>query len=286
MAIDVSNPIYPGHPITIAYLITKTFSCFEEASAPTSHGWCRALGDGRIPGAGGPVSAGVQFLEKLYKGDDLKDVVERAREIWRSETSAAYQDKYLAGEEQASQCLPLLDPSWWKPRQRGAILDETRLYRYRLWRPTGSGSGVCYFLMLNPSTADETIDDNTIRKCTKYARAWGYAKLVVVNLFAYRTKDPKTLKKIVDIHQAVGIDNNAYLDEMRWSPLWRADMVVAAWGGDGNHLGRDVIVMNHLERLGITLHCLKQSSSTRSFPMHPLYQRDDLTPQPFRRPSC
>lgn len=36
---------------------------------------------------------------------------------------------------------------------------------------------------LNPSTADETRDDPTIRRCTGYARLWRFGGLLMTNLF-------------------------------------------------------------------------------------------------------
>jgi hypothetical protein len=44
-------------------------------------------------------------------------------------------------------------------RGTGARFSADRLYRYALWRVWDADRGLCNFLMLNPSTADETIDD-------------------------------------------------------------------------------------------------------------------------------
>ena len=66
-------------------------------------------------------------------------------------------------------------------------------YRYRLERHWCGGDGLCAFIMLNPSTADERDDDPTIRRCIGFARRWGYDGLLVANLFARRATDPKEL---------------------------------------------------------------------------------------------
>jgi hypothetical protein len=42
------------------------------------------------------------------------------------------------------------------------------------------------FIGLNPSTADETNNDPTIRRCIGFAQTWGYGAVCVTNLFAYR----------------------------------------------------------------------------------------------------
>lgn len=72
-------------------------------------------------------------------------------------------------------------------------------YRYKLWRVTGApGTSVALFVMLNPSTADATDDDPTIRRCIRFARDWGHARLLVANLYALRATDPRALSRHPD----------------------------------------------------------------------------------------
>lgn len=276
------HAVYPGHPIVTAYMISKSFSSFEEASAPTCHGFPRALGDTRIHGAGSSVYAGLRVLQKLRDGEAMDSIVAHAADIWRGETRAHSQEHREDGERQAAQCLTLLDPTWSAPRENGAILDETRTYRYLFWRATGSGTGTCAFLLINPSTADEVVPDNTSKKCLKYARAWGYARMVIVNLFAFRTKDIPVLEKVKDLETAVGRDNDAFIDAVctRGNP-WYADIIVNGWGGHGCHLGRDQVVFDRLRARNVPMHYLKLSKGKRAFPWHPLYLPDALRPQPY-----
>ena len=56
--------------------------------------------------------------------------------------------------------------------KRGAILSRNRLYRYVLWREWDARKGTCVFIGLNPSTADETVDDPTLRRCINFAKDW------------------------------------------------------------------------------------------------------------------
>jgi hypothetical protein len=79
------------------------------------------------------------------------------------------------------------------------------------------------FIGLNPSTADETDDDNTMRRCIDFAQQWGYDGLFMVNLFAYRSKDPKKLKTVSD---PVGPENAAWVQRACMS----SERVVACWG--------------------------------------------------------
>jgi hypothetical protein len=64
------------------------------------------------------------------------------------------------------------------------------------------------FVMLNPSTADQLVDDPTIRRCIAFALRWNCGTLQVVNLFAARSTDPKALDGLTD---PVGPDNQAHV---------------------------------------------------------------------------
>lgn len=150
-----------------------------------------------------------------------------------------------------------------------AVLSPCRTYRYELWR-RWSNAPACVFVGLNPSTADETNDDPTIRKCVGYAKRWGYGSLCMVNLFAFRATQPKDMLAAAD---PVGPENDATLQRLARS----AAIIIAAWGNDGGHLGRDKVVIEMLP----ALHCLKRNKD--GSPAHPLYLRGDATPYPMNR---
>jgi len=121
--------------------------------------------------------------------------------------------------------------------------------------------------MLNPSTANATVDDPTIGRCISFAKAWGYGSLTVGNLFAYRTPSPEVLKTVAD---PVGPDNDRWLDQLSRD----ADLTVAAWGNHGTFRNRGFEVATRLRNP----HCLRVTA--RGQPSHPLYVRGDcpLTP--------
>ncbi|MFZ6767810.1 DUF1643 domain-containing protein [Undibacterium sp. Di26W] len=152
---------------------------------------------------------------------------------------------------------------------RKTILSPGRHYRYVLWRKVGTdpnNNTVCTFVMLNPSTADETVNDPTITRCMGFAESWGYGWLCVVNLFACRATDPDDMQRFFD---PVGPDNDAWLQLV----VAEADMVVAAWGVNGSYKNRDVIVKKTLPKL----HVLKLTKYRH--PAHPLYLKKTLGPQ-------
>jgi len=105
----------------------------------------------------------------------------------------------------------------------GATFSPCRQYRYRLWRVWGDGNHRCVFVGLNPSTADETRDDPTIRKCVGFSKRWGFGAIDMLNLFAWRSTDPTGLLSVDD---PVGSDNDRTLAEV----LSFAHRVVWAWG--------------------------------------------------------
>ena len=158
---------------------------------------------------------------------------------------------------------------------RVAVISDCGKYRYVLRRNTKLGPSrltreTAFFLMLNPSTADATIDDNTIRKCVGYATRWGAPGIVVANLYAYRTAYPKELWKAEDI---IGPENDGWLRQ-----LFQAHKeVVCAWGADKNidqDRVREVLRMAHTYNCRPM--CLK--TSKHGAPCHPLYLKNDLSP--------
>lgn len=112
----------------------------------------------------------------------------------------------------------------------GTVISDDGRYRYRLTRllPAALDAPAqtrILFVMLNPSTADEQLDDATIRRCRYHAARLGGTELAVVNLYAHRATEPRELLTAVD---PVGPDNDRWIAEE--SRL--ADHVIAAWGAD------------------------------------------------------
>lgn len=148
----------------------------------------------------------------------------------------------------------------------GAIFDMTGQYRYTLWRAWSDDSPHIIFIMLNPNTADAQRNDPTIRRCIGFARAWGFGSLEVVNLFAYRTPDPRALSRIAD---PIGEDNDHFLAQA----AARARYIVAAWGTKGALLNRDQAVLRLLSGQD-RLYCLGRTKD--GYPRHPLYVSRDV----------
>lgn len=161
------------------------------------------------------------------------------------------------------------------PLQSGAEISECGRYRYRLHRQLQPAfDRTCLFAMLNPSTADGLEDDNTIRRCIRFARDWGYDRLVVVNLFAWRATDPSELGRVDD---PIGPENDDWLAREARA----AQLIVCAWGKPGELHQRAATVIDTV-LAGHTLHALKLNAD--GSPRHPLYVRSSTQPTVWRRP--
>lgn len=159
----------------------------------------------------------------------------------------------------------------WDAR-RGAIFSECGTYRYYLWRKIDGNvrfNTRVAFVMLNPSTADENVDDPTIRKCSSFAQRWGFQWLDVVNLFAQRATDPKQLYGSSFRELVVGPNNNGWIADI----CSDADLTICAWGRHGSLHDRQINVMKHLPD---RIHVLKLNSD--GSPAHPLYLSYNLKP--------
>jgi hypothetical protein len=152
--------------------------------------------------------------------------------------------------------------------ERDAYLSTCGNYRYALERVWDKRVPAVLFIGLNPSIADAEVDDPTLTRCIKFARAWGYGGLLMGNLFGYRATDPKQLTRISD---PVGPENDEWLVRLRSG----VQLAVAAWGFRGALHGRASTVA---ERMG-KLHCLGTTQS--GAPRHPLYVRAITMPVPW-----
>lgn len=154
-----------------------------------------------------------------------------------------------------------------------SIASPDNRYRYTLWRDLENellGSGTMLFVGLNPSTADASTDDPTIRRLKSFAIGFGFAMLAVGNLFAYRTSNPA---EMLQAHDPIGPDNDWYLREL----IDMSNVVLCGWGTDGKHRGRDRKVMS---MIGGKAHCLAINKD--GSPTHPLYLPNSSKLTPYK----
>ncbi len=158
------------------------------------------------------------------------------------------------------------------PLDHGALFSPCRRWRYLLWRRWDRDKGICAFIGLNPSTADETQDDPTVRRCVRFARDWGYGGLWLLNAYAFRATNPKVMKAAGP--NALGPLNNEYLRQAAMN----CDRVVAAWGANCERF-REVALRRMFAELHRPLYVLGLTKD--GHPKHPLYIRADVEPLPW-----
>jgi hypothetical protein len=151
-----------------------------------------------------------------------------------------------------------------------AELSPCRRFRFELRRTWDPELPTVTFCGLNPSTADASLDDPTIRKEVAYAKRWGYGSLIKVNAYAFRATDPKALKLGTADAQYVGDDNDRWISRAALEGF----AFVAAWGNHITELRQQQVLRlvcrwTHVYALRIT-----QADK----PSHPLYLPGDYKP--------
>ncbi|GAS94388.1 uncharacterized protein RMCC_1354 [Mycolicibacterium canariasense] len=158
-----------------------------------------------------------------------------------------------------------------------AVISDCGTYRYRLTRIWDKSKPILAWVMLNPSTADASTDDPTIRRCIAFAKAWGFGGITVINLYALRATDPKQLWQHPD---PIGPENDAEIAKVAADHRM---LIVIAWGSNATP-GRAADVM----RILANSHVVALGWTKSGQPRHPLYVRADTPPMradiPPRRP--
>jgi hypothetical protein len=154
-----------------------------------------------------------------------------------------------------------------------AIISPCGAYRYTLHRRIPSvlrWVKPCLFVMLNPSTADATMDDPTIRRCIGFAKREGCTDLTVVNLFALRATDPKQIQAATAMGKdPIGPDNwNHFTAQIEGHQ--RIGLIIAAWGA---HPMASTMPVHHERLREARALCLGMTKD--GSPRHPLYVKAD-----------
>ena len=149
--------------------------------------------------------------------------------------------------------------------RRTAEISACGLYRYwleREWDGTKPALVVC---MLNPSRGDADRDDPTIKTLIHFASLWGFGRLVIVNLYAWRASRPEDMFLSAE---RVGPENAARLDGALGLAASNGGKMLVAWGNDGGFERRDEQFSSRAAALGIDLICLGKTLS--GAPKHPM----------------
>lgn len=159
------------------------------------------------------------------------------------------------------------------------VLPELSKYRFQLVRDLKPRAEVArmglirencvVFVMLNPSTADATTDDPTIRRCKRFAEERGYSRLEVLNLFPYRATKPERLR------DWMCEDRNEFYEMMQQNDTLidtecEGRDVVIAWGAHAKPYGSYwVTLYDRIKHKAKNVYCLGKTQA--GYPRHPLY---------------
>ncbi len=162
------------------------------------------------------------------------------------------------------------------PWARVTRFSPDRVYRYTLWRQWDDllthdriDPWHVAFIGLNPSTADESLDDPTIRRCIGFAKSWGFQSMVMLNLFAYRATDPAVMRAAPE---PIGAENDEWIKTFALTAVY----VVFCWGSGFKVRGDEVRKL--LAPYAISRKCFGVNKDGE--PKHPLYlsKRTELIP--------
>ena len=157
-----------------------------------------------------------------------------------------------------------------------ASFSRCRTFRYTLTRDLG---GPCPLVVigLNPSTADATQDDPTVRREVAFARRWGFGRLVKLNAYAFRATDPRVMHAAAQRgDDIVGPRNDAAITRALADARATAGLVLVAWG---RHARPERVARIVLLLAGTDARCLR--TNLDGSPVHPLYQRATTRPTPW-----
>lgn len=158
-----------------------------------------------------------------------------------------------------------------------AVFSPCGNFRYQLRRDWNDGQNIAW-LMLNPSIANANENDPTLKRVLDFSRRWGYGSLVVVNLAAHISSNPKRLKFATD---PIGPLTDYWVKKS----IDGARELLCAWGSSSN-LGTDLLRWRPHQLLTrirewepqLSFSCLGVNQD--GSPKHPLY----ISPLAKRKP--
>ena len=146
----------------------------------------------------------------------------------------------------------------------GATFSEDGNHRLKLWRIWDENLPIIMFIGLNPSTANSSSDDPTIRRIKRFTSDWGYGGFYMMNLFTQITPYPKELKlnSFKELHE-----NRVRIRELNEE----CKITVCCWGNF-----KQAAIEGEYCKCMEKSHCLGMNKN--GSPKHPLYLKSDVKP--------
>lgn len=108
-----------------------------------------------------------------------------------------------------------------------AIISVCGKYRYRLDRDVQTEGKVFAFFGINPSTADASLDDATVRKWRGFAMRNGCSRFIVGNVFSLRATDVRELDRAN--RNNIKVQGEEHFEHLL-GIIKDADVLVPCWG--------------------------------------------------------
>lgn len=109
--------------------------------------------------------------------------------------------------------------------EKGAQFRHERKFRFFLWRTWDNDKPKLLVIGLNPSTANEVDNDNTISSAIGIAKHNGYGCIIMANLYPFVSRDPDKLQLLHATDQIMR-DNANYIETISKA----TQDVLFAWG--------------------------------------------------------
>ena len=146
---------------------------------------------------------------------------------------------------------------------------------HRRWGPLGPS---VVWVMLNPSTTDATPDDPTVRRVVGFSARAAYRACTVVNLWAWRATDPRSL--LAAAKAGEDVVGNPATDRYIARHALACPLVVVAWGANARPDDqRARRVLSTIRAHGREPMCLGVTQS--GAPRHPLMVSGDTSLIPY-----
>lgn len=113
------------------------------------------------------------------------------------------------------------------------LISKDWKHRYDIWEIWDYEKDFILFIGLNPATR---FSGGLVTRCKNLAKDWKYGGVHIVNLFSYRTTNPKELFKQKYLTNEV---NDNRIKEL----IKEAGLIVACWGNLGKFKNRDLEVI-------------------------------------------
>lgn len=151
----------------------------------------------------------------------------------------------------------------------GALFDNDRSRRVRLWRIWDKRLPVLIVIGMNPSKADETDNDPTVERVQRRATNLGYGGFFMLNMLDVIETDSRKLDAMSASERCSPINSEQLLWALDKAKDGKAD-VLCAWGKPGQKYGAVAWFATQAARRKVTLFCL--GCNKDGSPVHPLYQ--------------